>query len=322
MDEIDERHFLDVADSVAEGYVVPFLGAGANLCDRPDEVAWEPGRYLPNGSELAHALAEKGRYPVADDGDLLRVSQYIGAVRGEKDLYRYLRTIFDVDYPPNSLHRFLARIPAFLRERGAPQLLAITTNYDDLLERALDAQGEAYDLVWYEAKHGRLAGKFIHRAPGAEPVGIDVANEYDGLSPDQRPVILKLHGAIDRSSPRGDSFVITEDDYIDYLSRGDIGAQIPITIRERMTDSHFLFLGYSMRDWNLRVILSRIWGSQELDVTSWAIQRDPEDEVAKTIEQKLWSSRGDVDLVYATLSTYIAQLSTAVFGGAVEPASA
>ena len=167
MDDIDERHFIDVADSVAEGYVVPFLGAGANLCDRPDEVAWEPGRFLPNGSELAHALAEKGRYPSADDSDLLRVSQYIGAVRGEKDLYRYLRTIFDVDYPPNSLHRFLARIPAYLRERGAPQLLTITTNYDDLLERALDEQGEAYDLVWYEAKHGRLAGKFIHRAPGA-----------------------------------------------------------------------------------------------------------------------------------------------------------
>src|SRR4051794_40505003 len=120
MDDIDERHFIDVADSVAEGYVVPFLGAGANLCDRPDEVAWEPGRFLPNGSELAHALAEKGRYPNADDNDLLRVSQYIGAVRGEKDLYRYLRTIFDVDYPPNSLHRFLARIPAYLRERGAP----------------------------------------------------------------------------------------------------------------------------------------------------------------------------------------------------------
>jgi len=168
LDEIDERHFLDVADSVAEGYVVPFLGAGANLCDRPDEVAWEPGRYLPNGSELAHALAEKGRYPVADDGDLLRVSQYIGAVRGEKDLYRYLRTIFDVDYPPNSLHRFLARIPAFLRERGAPQLLAITTNYDDLLERALRARGVPFDLVAYQAV-GEYVGSFLHYRAGHDP---------------------------------------------------------------------------------------------------------------------------------------------------------
>jgi SIR2-like protein len=223
VEQIPERHFVDVAASIADGYVVPFLGAGANLCDRPDGVPWGPGSFLPSGGELAKALAEKSSYPVSDDDDLLRVSQYIDAVRGEKVLYRYLRTIFDADYPPNSLHRFLARIPAFLRERDAPQLLAITTNYDDLLERALDEKGEKYDLVWYEAKErDPLAGKFIHRAPGAEPVGIDVPNEYDGLSPDKQTVILKLHGAVDRTNKRDDSFVITEDNYIDYLSRGDI----------------------------------------------------------------------------------------------------
>ena len=31
-----------------------------------------------------------------------------------------------------------------------------------------------------------------------------------------------------------------------------------------MRDSHFLFLGYSMRDWSLRVFLQRIWGEQRL----------------------------------------------------------
>ena len=40
--------------------------------------------------------------------------------------------------------------------------------------------------------------------------------------------------------------------------------------------SHFLFLGYGMRDWNLRVILHRIWGEQRLKYKSWAIQRDPD----------------------------------------------
>ena len=33
--------------------IVPFLGAGANLCDRPEEVAWELGRFAPSGGELA-----------------------------------------------------------------------------------------------------------------------------------------------------------------------------------------------------------------------------------------------------------------------------
>ena len=188
--EVDHQHFLILADLIAEGEVVPFLGAGANLCDRPDDVAWEPGRFLPNGRELSETLAARSHYPLHDDGDLLRVSQYVDAILGEKQLYRYLRAIFAVDYPPNSLHRLLARVPALLRERGAPQLLAITTNYDDLLERALDAVGEPYDLVWYEAKPGSLAGKFIHCAPGGKPLGITRPNKYTDLSLDDRSVIL------------------------------------------------------------------------------------------------------------------------------------
>ena len=121
-------------------------------------------------------------------------------------------------------------------------------------------------------------------------------------------MILKLHGAVDRADPKGDSYVITEDNYIDYLMRGDIGGQLPVTVRERMADSHFLFLGYSMRDWNLRVILSRIWGEQELDLKSWAVQREPDDPAVKTIEETLWGARGDVDLVYGELQEYVAGL--------------
>ena len=83
-------------------------------------------------------------------------------------------------------------------------------------------------------------------------------------------MILKLHGAIDRRDFKQDSYVITEDSYIDYLVGGDLGADIPVSLLERMADSHFLFLGYSMHDWNLRVILNRIWGGQQLDLKSWA----------------------------------------------------
>jgi hypothetical protein len=207
-----------------------------------------------------------------------------------------------------------------LRARGAPQLLVITTNYDDLVERAFAERGEAYDLVWYEAKGGSLAGKFMHRAPGEKAVPVARPNKYTKLSLAERPTILKLHGAVDRADAKGDSFVITEDDYIDYLVHGDIGSQIPVTLRQRMADSHFLFLGYSMRDWNLRVIMSRIWGAEELDLKSWAIQREPADEVSRTIEETLWSARGDVDLVYVPLHDYVARLSVGVLGAPLDHA--
>jgi hypothetical protein len=303
-----ERHYSRVANLIAEGEVVPFLGAGANLCDRPDGVGWERGRYLPSGAELAEVLAANSHYPLAGDSDLLRVSQYVDAVLGERDLYRYVRAVLDADYSPSSLHRFLAGLPALLRDHAAPPLLVLTTNYDDALERAFDERGEPYDVVWYEAKRGTQQGKFVHGSPGGEDVVIERPNEYAALG--ARTVVLKLHGAVNRANPKRDSYVITEDDYVGYLSRGDVGGEIPVTLRERMADSHFLFMGYSMRDWNLRVILNRIWGKQQLSVKSWAVQREPADPAVREIEETLWRDRGDVDLVYVLLSEYVAALAT------------
>ena len=73
-----------------------------------------------------------------------------------------------------------------------------------------------------------------------------------------------------------------------------------------MADSHFLFLGYSLRDWNLRVILSRIWDGRRLASQSWAVQR--ESGRLSAIEKKLWQSRGDVELLYVELDEYVANL--------------
>jgi hypothetical protein len=306
-----DRHCSVVADLLRDGEVIPFLGSGASLCDRPDSSVWEPGRFPPSSVELARELAERCYYPAPDDLDLLRVSQYVEAILGEGKLYGYLRTAFDVDYPPTSLHRFFARLPALLRERGRPPLLFLTTNYDDLVERALTDAGESFDLVWYEAKRGPSHGQFRHRGPNGD-VPIERPNKYAGLPPDERTVVLKLHGAIDRMDSGRDSFVITEDSYIDYLAGGDVGRQIPVALRERMAKSHFLFLGYSMRDWNLRVILNRIWNAEQLARQSWAVQREPSHPGAREVEEALCRDR-DLDLLYMRLDEYVARLEDELF---------
>jgi hypothetical protein len=306
--QADDDHYWLVSGRILAGKVVPFLGAGANLCGRPAGHAWELGHYLPSGLELATVLAERSRYPEPADGDLLRVSQYVDAVLGERTLYEFLRSLFDADYPPTALHRFLALLPGLLRERSATPLLILTTNYDDALERAFEARDVPYELLWYEAKRTASCGRFIHRRDGGAVV-IERPNEYTALSASGHSVILKLHGAVNRADARDDSYVITEDNYIDYLSRGDIADQIPMTLRAQMADSHFLFLGYSLRDWNLRVILNRLWGQQALDAKSWAIQREQPHAKISEIESKLWNDRGDVDLLYVALEEYVAKLS-------------
>jgi len=290
--------------------MIPFLGAGANLCDRGDE-PWEPDSpFLPSGSELADYLASRGRYPDPGDHNLLRVSQYVGAARGEDELYLFLHEIFGLDYQPTSLHRLLARSARLLAETGKPQLLAVTTNYDDLLERALADEGLEFDVVWYEAKHNSAAhGRFLHRAPGKKAKAIARPNKYAGLPIElERPAILKLHGCLSRESAGDDSYVVTEDSYIDYLSGGDVGAQVPIALWQRMTGNSLLFLGYSLNDWNLRVILNRIWGTRKLIAKSWAIQREPSDPKVSKIEQTLWDARDNVELVYCELSEYVREL--------------
>jgi hypothetical protein len=291
---------------MAEGRVVPLLGAGINLCGRPDNEVWErrEPRYLPSGGELAAFLAEYFEYPPDDVRDLVRVSQYAAVMQGLGPLYDELHEIFDVDYEPSPLHRFLAGFPAILRSKGyKPRYqLIVTTNYDDALELAFRRVDEEFDLVTYIAD-GEERGKFLHWPPGDPPRLIDRPNEYGELSLDQRTVILKIHGAVDRvNSEWGDSYVITEDHYIDYLTRTDISGLLPVTLGAKLRRSHFLFLGYSMRDWNLRVILHRIWGQQKLNYKSWAIQVDPE-----AIEREFWQKRG-VDILDVRLERYVAGL--------------
>ena len=303
MFEDRDAHYRMVARAIIDGRLVPLLGAGVNLCGRPDGAGWVRGRYLPSGGELSTYLAENFGYPSRDVHDLVRVSQYVSVMTGSGPLYEQLHALFDADYPPTPLHQLLAALPALLREgSAAPRYpVIVTTNYDDLLERAFAAAKELFDLVTYVAE-GEDRGKFWHQAPDGEGRLIDKPNKYRGLPLEERAVILKIHGAVDRFNADRDSFVITEDHYIDYLTHTDISNLVPVTLAAKLRKSHFLFLGYGLRDWNLRVILHRIWGAQKLTYRSWAIQRDPE-----PLEREFWHRR-DVDILDVRLEDYVVAL--------------
>jgi len=295
--------------ALRRGGVVPFLGAGVNLYDRRPGPGWEPsGGRLPGGGELADYLARRFNLSDVTTDDLLRVSQYAAAKRGTGGLYEELRELFTGEFAPTPVHEFLAALPVRLRAAGAPRYqVIVTTNYDDALEQAFDAADEPYDVVWYIAD-GKAKGRFWHRAPDVQPVLIKQPRRYTGLALDERTVVLKIHGAVDRENPDRDSYVITEDHYIEYLTKTDVGSLIPAELLAKLLRSRFLFLGYRLQDWNLRVILHRIWGEQALSYVSWAIQLDPE-----PIERELWGRR-DVEVYDVPLETYISELSRRLDG--------
>jgi hypothetical protein len=309
-----DAHFNAVVRATFDGRLIPLLGAGVNLSGRPSGAGWEIGSYnsLPSGGELARYLARHFRYPAPSNEqvlDLIRVAQYVAVMEGSGPLYGELRRIFDGDYEPSPVHHLFARLPAMLRQQQevkTPYQLLVTTNYDDALERALRDAGEEFDVVSYIAD-GDDRGKFFHVRPDGGVVTIETPNAYGmngELSLEDRTVVLKIHGAVDRADEDRDSYVITEDHYIDYLTRTNIADLVPVTLSAKLQRSNFLFLGYSMRDWNLRVILHRIWGNQKLKYSSWAVQLDPE-----PIEQKYWSTL-NVEILNRRLDEYVHKLAT------------
>ena len=292
-------HLDFVCQRLAAGKVIPFLGAGASLCGRPPGTDWLKDHYLPTGSELADYLAEGYPQIAAQSRDLSRISQYVDLFGGgEAVLFEKLRELFAGDYEPNGLHHLFAAIPGAFRNRGEPNAcpFMITTNYDDALERAFVAVDEPIDVLYYAAARGQ-PGRFLHVGPDGKRT--PVPKTYRGFALGERTVLLKIHGAVAREDELADSYVITEDHYIDYVARTNVYSLIPAALMAKMSSSHFLFLGYAMRDWNLRVILHHIWSQQTRTFTSWAIEKAPD-----PIDEKFWDRHG-VEIVAVTLEDWV-----------------
>jgi SIR2-like domain/TIR domain len=289
-----------VASHLAAGKVVMVIGSGANAVDR--DGPWQHGAgSLPSASELAHYLAQSFGMGSESD-DLARISQHVSLTEGRVDLEEAVRELLiKAECEPGSIHRFAARLPGRLRDLGHERYqLIVTTNYDATLERAFEAVHEPYDLVVFVAT-GEHRGRFVHvpwwNREGGGPTPIAVPNEYVALPFDEfgaldRTVIVKLHGGRVDLGPAGphlrDNFVITEDDYIGYLTQSPIASLVPVQILDKLHEGHFLFLRYRMRDWTLRVFLQRIWREQRVGARSWAV----EDPGVDVVDRELWDHFG------------------------------
>jgi hypothetical protein len=118
------------------------------------------------------------------------------------------------------------------------------------------------------------------------------------------PVVYKIHGAIDRRHGQVGQYVITEDDYIEFLTRMTRRNVIPPIFAEPFQSRPFLFLGYGLYDWNMRVILNRIQEFRAYPAfRSWAIET-----LVKPVESKLWESRGVNVYDGLTLEQFLTEL--------------
>jgi hypothetical protein len=339
-----QDHLGRVARALKGGRVVPFLGAGVNLCiengvwplggtaaPAPSDVSAGgvpngPTRArrsrLPSGGELAEYLAKKFKYPSAPAGctvagcttlDLARVSQYGVTMEDEGPLYDYLAGAFEGVYSPTLVHTFLAELPpAKTKAPEDSRPLFVTTNYDDLLERAI---GEGnFDLVYFDPampidpRFPQLTRPgFWHQEAGGELKAIESASDYPYPFFENRAAVLKIHGTLGPASGRRSGVVITEDDYIEYLAKAPLETLLPRRLLEKMrANHHLLFLGYSLRDWNFRVFLRGLKRTPQETYRGWAVLK-----AAEQADAKFWEKSG-IDVVVGDLAEYISKLQDAL----------
>ena len=194
-------------------------------------------------------------------------------------------------------------MPPLLRDRGLPQQLIVSTGFDSGVERAFEAAGEELDVVVYVAA-GRDRGKFLHVAPDGAAIVVDEPNAYTGLALDERSVLLKIHGHVDRAphaSGRASPSVKTTTSTTS--SAATRPGSVPVQLAARLRRSHLLFLGYAVDDWSLRVFLRRVWGGDRLAYRSWAVQP-----AASTSQRELWRERG-AEVYDVSLDTYAEELA-------------
>jgi hypothetical protein len=157
-----------------------------------------------------------------------------------------------VDMLVELLERGKEPSPALMALAHLPFRVIVTTNYDSLIEQALRAAST-------QAGTARKQPRVLVYEPKGESKAHVILDEPS----EEHPVLFYIHGNLQRR----DNIVITAEDYIKFIGRmtqKDQYHPIPQWIRTKIQQWPTLFVGYSLRDYNLRLLFQTLrWGLDE-----------------------------------------------------------
>jgi hypothetical protein len=188
-------------------------------------------------------------------------------------------------YSPSTVHEQLAALPFSL---------IVTTSQDSLLEQALKAAGKAPVTQRYHLRGDKRENpEFV--VPGSPA----------------SPVVFHLFGSAEEPS----SLVLSENDVLDFLIR--VVSERPplpnslLRVLKRVGQS-FLFVGFGIRHWDLRILLKILLRALELNRSGPAVAAEPLDSLIPSDrdEMILFYQRGTrVELEDADVGTFLTKLS-------------
>ena len=201
----DAERYLDLEQALLARQCVVFVGAGLSS-----------GAGLPDWNSLVRRLSDDLGIRWSERHNYLDLAQWYRERFGPERLAAVLRDTYTTTAHPTLAHYLLMSLP--LRH-------VITTNYDDLLERALSA---------------------LKRHP------VKVIQQADVARTGQDDVfVVKLHG----DAALSEEIVLTRDDYDEFFQRRPAMA---LLLEGLLLNQTFFFVGYGLRDPNFRQIHGRI----------------------------------------------------------------
>jgi hypothetical protein len=165
--------------------------------------------------------------------------------------------------------------------KGQPDALAklaklnlpiyVTTSYFDFLERAIVANGRTprTQVCFWSGDPMRYADE-SHRT------------DHQFQPTPQNPLVYHLFGL--EAYP--ESLVLTEDDYLDFLaaivqdSANQSEPRLPLYLRQALTQSSLVLLGYQLHEWDFRVLFRGLINTMPSGLRNFnlAIQLNPENQ--------------------------------------------
>lgn len=222
-----------IAEAISQKQCILFLGAGVHA-PPPDESPFEyPAEQRPPiGAALSQKLTAScdlsGKLRKEEMSNLQRVALAYEITRTRHQLVKAVSEQVQTGKRPSPMLRALA-------ELSFP--LVITTNYDQLFESALHAAGKPPRVVVYQPNR-------------------NATKDYRDLKVES-PIIFKIHGDIEDP----ETIVITDEDYIQFVLRmsdKEPYDPVPLMLRYYLTEWTTLFVGYSLLDYNLRLLFKTL----------------------------------------------------------------
>ncbi len=288
-----------IADRISKHECILFLGSAIHVPPPPmtgTAYTYNEQKAPPVGTKLAKHLAEKAKYPGQDWWNLQRVAQHFETeTKSRFRLIEEIRTAVDVGHEPSPMLRLLAdlKFP-----------IVITTNYDSFYERALDERAhdkglpqQEYQVSIYSPNNNankRKRQKTLDCPKDPQP---------------DHPFILKIHGDLNH----WETIVITDEDYIQFVLRmGDKKPFYPFgdNVLTRLTTWPTLFIGYSLMDYNLRLLFKTLrWKLDNAQIPpNYSVDKKPDELIRDVWENQ----RRYVNFIVLNLWDFIPKLHTRV----------